>query len=71
MVMSDMKCPNCGEEVEILRTRTQKKGRGGLYVTEHPEGTCPPMYFFQGFFDTEKQCKEAYIRFKKDVLERK
>ncbi len=60
----NMKCPNCGETVEILRTRKHKSDR---YVTEHPDNTCPARFRLQAFRMTEEECEIAYTRYRKEL----
>lgn len=62
----NMKCPNCGCEVEILRTRKHKQDR---YVTHHPEGTCPAKYHLKAFRMTEDECELAYTRYRKELTQ--
>ena len=62
----NMKCPNCGEIVEVLRTRNTKKD---LYVTEHPDNTCPAKYKLAAYRQTEEDCEDAYTQYRKELVD--
>lgn len=61
----NMQCPNCGEEIEIFRTRKLKRD---LYVTEHPDNACPTKFRLAAFRMTVEECEEAYTRYRKELI---
>ncbi len=62
----NIECPNCGAIVEVLRTRNTKNN---LYVTSHPEGTCPAKFSgFRTFRQSVEECEDAWSKYRKELV---